>query len=554
MKKKTTTATILFIIGILLAGAANALGRQIIADYGADLTTPAILPFYSTLMFCVNLLLYLLLIIFWIYSVQKRLLPTRERAYMIAAACCAIGMLLLRSVKYRLIDDRSFELLRYVWYLYYVPMTLLPALFLMTCLRIERGGKGRFDERLLLIPAGVIILLFLTNDLHCLAFRPTKGLELMNGGDASYTNGPLLYIYYGYFAVTVLFGMISLTRANSRSRDFKTIALPFVFLVGMLGLVMLNRAISLVQRPSMFTVPEIIAFGMIGVFESCIRNRLISYNGNYAGFFSQMRFPAIITHRDLTVAHRSAIPLTADRVQLEAALDAPVYTDENTKLTGKRIAAGCAFYSEDESELNRLNEKLVDANELLASENELIHAENELNARKAQVDSRNLIYARVSEKMLPYHRRALRMINDIHPDDADFSEKIARLNLLNAYIKRGTNLLLVEEDKESIPMRELKLAVEESARYLHYFGIQAGVTTAGDVIGRETALELYTMFFEISEALTERSSMMHIVVDGEQLRITADCGQPPALSPSVSVRERDGLYFFSYDNGKGGAL
>ena len=492
--------------------------------------------------------------IFWIYSVQKRLLPTRERAYMIAAACCAIGMLLLRSIKYRLIDDRSFELLRYAWYLYYVPMTLLPTLFLMTCIRVEGGGRGRFDERLLMIPAGVIILLFLTNDLHYLAFCPTKGLYNLNGGDDTYTNGPLLYIYYGYFAVTVLFGMICLTRANSRSRSFKTIALPFVFLLGMLGLVMLNKALSLVQRPSMFTMPEIIAFGMIGVFESCIRNRLISCNGNYAGFFSQMRFPAIITHRDLTVAHRSAIPLTAGRPQLEAALAAPVYTDENTKLTGKPITAGCAFYSEDESELNRLNEKLVEANELLFSENELIRAENDLNARKAQVDSRNMIYERISEKMLPYHRRALRMIGDIHPDDADFSEQIARLNLLNAYIKRGSNLLLVDEDQDSIPMKELRLALEESARYLHYFGIRASVMTAGDRIDRETAFELYTAFFEISEALTDCSSLMHIAVEGEALRITSDCAQPPELSPTVSIRERDGLYFFSYDNGKGDAL
>ncbi|MBQ3330922.1 MAG: hypothetical protein IJG87_07070 [Ruminococcus sp.] len=554
MKKKTTTATILFIIGILLAGAANAWGRQIVTDYGADPGTPAVLPFYSTLMFCVNLLLYVSLMIFWIYSVQKRLLPTRERAYMIAAACCAIGMLLLRSIKYRLIDDRSFELLRYAWYLYYVPMTLLPTLFLMTCIRVEGGGRGRFDERLLMIPAGVIILLFLTNDLHYLAFCPTKGLYNLNGGDDTYTNGPLLYIYYGYFAVTVLFGMICLTRANSRSRSFKTIALPFVFLLGMLGLVMLNKALSLVQRPSMFTMPEIIAFGMIGVFESCIRNRLISCNGNYAGFFSQMRFPAIITHRDLTVAHRSAIPLTAGRPQLEAALAAPVYTDENTKLTGKPITAGCAFYSEDESELNRLNEKLVEANELLFSENELIRAENDLNARKAQVDSRNMIYERISEKMLPYHRRALRMIGDIHPDDADFSEQIARLNLLNAYIKRGSNLLLVDEDQDSIPMKELRLALEESARYLHYFGIRASVMTAGDRIDRETAFELYTAFFEISEALTDCSSLMHIAVEGEALRITSDCAQPPELSPTVSIRERDGLYFFSYDNGKGDAL
>jgi hypothetical protein len=159
MKKRTNIATVLFVAGILLAGAANAFARQLIADYGADPNTPSILPFFSTVMFCLNLALYVFLLLFWVRSVQQRLLPGRERGYMIAAALCAISVLLLRSIKYRMIDDQSVVLLRYAWYLYYVPMTLMPALFLMMCIRVDRRGKGRFDERLLLIPAAVIILL-----------------------------------------------------------------------------------------------------------------------------------------------------------------------------------------------------------------------------------------------------------------------------------------------------------------------------------------------------------------------------------------------------------
>lgn len=217
-------------------------------------------------MFCLNLASYGFLLLFWVRSVQQRLLPGRKRSYMIAATLCAVAMLLLRSIKYRMIDGMSFEMLRYAWYLYYVPMTLMPALFLMTCIRIERGENSRFDEWLLLIPTGVVILLFLTNDLHYFAFRPVGEQNQMTGANGSYTNAPLFYIYYAFFAVCIIAGLVLLTKANSRFHSFIKIALPFIFLLIMAALVMLDKVLNIANKPSMFTTPEIIAFCMVGVF------------------------------------------------------------------------------------------------------------------------------------------------------------------------------------------------------------------------------------------------------------------------------------------------
>ena len=185
MNKKISIATALFVLGILLAGLANAMSKYMIQQYAADPEKLTALPFLSTLLFCTNLSVYLFLLVFWIRSVQQRLLPSRSRSYLITAACCAIVMLILRSTKYRLIDQWDLDLARYIWYLYYLPMILLPTLFLMTCINIERQNKPkRFDERWLLIPASVLILLFLTNDLHYLAFRP-NGDTVMTGANAS---------------------------------------------------------------------------------------------------------------------------------------------------------------------------------------------------------------------------------------------------------------------------------------------------------------------------------------------------------------------------------
>ena len=235
-------------------------------------------------------------------------------------------------------------------------------------------------------------------------------------------------------------------------------------------------------------------------------------------------------------------------------MDAPVYTDADTKLSAREITAGYAFYTEDESELHRLNEKLRDANELIGGENDLIQAENELKAKQAQVDSRNLIYARIAEEMLPYHRRALCMIDEMEKDGADFERKLARLNLLNAYIKRGTNLLLTDEGKEYISNEELKSAFDELSGCLKYLAVRASTKVIGASFSRSDALGLFTSAYEIAASLSDQTSMLQIVVDGRSLRITADGAAVSALPDGITVEESGGLYFFGFTAGEGGAL
>ena len=552
--KKTRIATALYVLGILLAGFANAAAKLIIKGYVADESLSPITPIFSTMLFCLNLTLYLFLIVFWMQSVRLRLLPGRERTYLAAAAMCAAAMLLLRTVKYRLITGEDYGMLRAVWYLYYVPLILLPTLFLMTCIRIEgRNRHRRFDERLLLIPAAVLIALFLTNDLHHLAFRPT-GLSEMTGANGSYLNHILLFVYYGYFGAAIVAGIILLMCANRGYHSVRRVLLPLLFLPVIGGLVLVDLSMNWVRLPSLFTVPEIVSFGMIGVFESGVRNRLIPYNENYAGFFAQMRFPAVITQADFSIAYRSAEAIDAAPDQLREALRAPLYLDEDTKLTGEPITAGYAFYTEDESELHRMKDRLAEANDLLASENDLIQAENDLKLRQAAVNSRNIVYSQIDDKMLPYHRRALEMLDAMRPGTPEFPARAARLNLLNAYIKRGSNLLLSNDGEGEIPLCELGIAFEEIVRYLRDCGVHAVITVQEDgAVGCDGALMLLTAFYEIADRLADVVGVMQISVNDTRLRLIADCQAPPAMPAYVRTETDDGLFCFSVLIGEGGA-
>ena len=553
MKKRTAIPIVLYIAAILIAGTCDVIAKQIIKTFMNDTASSALLPLISTVMFCINMCIYLFLLVFWMRSVQRRLLPSRERTYMIVAALCAVSLILLRSIRYRMVDGWDYASEEVLWYLYYIPRTMLPALFLMMCIRIEHKPKGQLDERLVLIPAFVIMLGILTNRLHHFAFLPVVDVPL-TGNTGSYTDGWLIYTYDIFAVICVIIGLVLLTRANRRLHDIKKVLLPFFFLLIVFALIGLNTLMSYLDNASMFKSQEIISFSAVAIFESCIRNRLIPYNENYAGFFEQMQFPAMITDRSFSPEYRSAMSVSASHEQLGEARVNSVYLDEDTKLSAKEITAGYSFYTEDESEFHRLNEKLRDANELIEGENDLIQAENELKAKQAQVDSRNLIYARIAEKMLPYHRRALRMIDEMEKNDAGFERQLAQLNLLNAAIKHGTNLLLTDEGKENISNEELKDAFEELSLYMHYLGIQANTRVIGDAVSRTDAFELFTSVYEIVSRLSEQASMLQIVIDGRSVRVAADGAAVSKLPDGISAEESGGLYFFGFTAEEGGAL
>ena len=66
------------------------------------------------------------------------------------------------------------------------------------------------------------------------------------------------------------------------------------------------------------------------------------------------------------------------------------------RLCGMEIRAGYAFWTEDESALNRLNEELRDVHETLLQENDLLIRERELTAEQAGIEERSRLYQKAA--------------------------------------------------------------------------------------------------------------------------------------------------------------
>ena len=88
---------------------------------------------------------------------------------------------------------------RYVIYAYWIPQTMVSALFLMTCLSYFRAGKERETEKrpelLLLLPPAVLSVIAMTNDLHGLVYKPSVPLSTFIVGGGTYSWGIFFYFY-----------------------------------------------------------------------------------------------------------------------------------------------------------------------------------------------------------------------------------------------------------------------------------------------------------------------------------------------------------------------
>lgn len=534
ISKATRRNTLLFIGFFLLAGIANALSRVSAPSAPAALMTG------------VNYMIYIGMLLFWTQSVRTRLLPSRARNCVTAAAVLMLFYQLVRIFKYRIAYD--LPVIRYSVYLYSVPMAMIPALLWMTSLWIRKGSGGSAPKiRLVLVPGILLSLIFLTNDLHHWVYRPLTDPELFAVDTGTYVYGPCFYLLYAWIVFSLAAGILPLYREAGRRASKGILPLTAIILIWvvsvLLSLLVFDRSNSI----RMYNIPEAHTFGMLGVFEVCIRSRLIPYNENYSGFFRQLQMPSLITDQELRTVYRSETGLSASEDELRAALEAPVYPEPDRKLSGRRIRAGCIFWTEDESAVHLAQERLSEANKMIEEENSLLREETEQKEKDAYLRSRHRIYHEIAAELYPCQQRIERILQRMKPGSADFRENIALVSVLNAYLKRKTNLLLLASEKETLPSDELMLCLRESADYLTLAGLQ---TTVHSGLEKNCTtvwiVSAYDAFECLAEQLMGNASSMMVSLNDQGLLLAAETDfrpDPGRVSAPVRLRQADGILY-----------
>lgn len=140
-------------------------------------------------------LLYMGLFIVWGFSARQRIIGARARRYLTTIAILMILWFIVRSLKYYFVTTPV--IVRYLWYFYYPALLMIPMLAALTAISIGKREEDPLPKSVafLYVPAVLLVLLVLTNDLHQLVFRfPTYDTVW---SDKDYSYG------YGYYAKVV---------------------------------------------------------------------------------------------------------------------------------------------------------------------------------------------------------------------------------------------------------------------------------------------------------------------------------------------------------------
>lgn len=476
--------------------------------------TDAVLPEkWHALTFLFTSVIYLALAMGYAVSIQQRIMQTAVRRLMMTAVGMAALWIFLRTCKYRFFDSQSIQ--RLLWYLYYLPQLLSPTLALLASLHLGRREDQPLSRAwyLLLIPAALLFLGVMTNDLHQQAFRFT-----LAGSNDDYTHGPVYYLSVGWMMAMMALSTLVLFR-RSRVRSGRR----FIWLPGTLFAA--GFALSLMSFTNIITaykIPELFCATFVITWECCIRIGLVPSNTNYSGIFTASTISAQIADQEDDVVIRStgAQPLTKE--QLYSAHEGVAALDPDTRLHSHVLHGGRIYWTDSVAELNRIRRQLEEAAATLARDNELVRTENELRQQQARLEEQNRLYDSMLPAVRPQLNTVSRLLDDATPDAPDFDRRMALVCVYGAYVKRRCNLTLIQQSESHTGLQELALCIRESLGYLSAYGVSEAFRQQGDAQLPPSGVIFVYDFFEaaVEASLPELSALMvNLRADGQEVTL-----------------------------------
>lgn len=454
------------------------------------------LPFHSN---TVILSLYTVIIIFWIKKNRQMILHAKMRKYFNYIGYLLIAYLFVRTIKYEL-TFKGWALGRYLWYSYYIILIAIGVFLLFSILYI---GKAK-DERIcggwnfIYLLLFVFSVLFISNDFHQLIFRFPKGV--LNWSAGPYEYGPIFYLTVVYCSMIILVTYIISFKKLFDSRNVKniflTLAVPVVW--GLYTFFYLKRVPALSMFYTAFKSPEFNSLVTMAYIESLIYNRLIPVNHDYERFFYMSSLDIGMMNSDGDIFSKNGSSVSEDLIR--GALGSPVLIDENTLLESFKVKAGYSYFLSDITHINSLKSELKKSSDLITEENVLLREKNEIERKHKSVKKQIEIYELIDNALMDKIIKLENILDNIDVEGDNFYPGIRVGSIINVYIKRFSNMLLLSRNAKRTSTFELKLSIDESLRYLSVFGVMCDLAwDAEGVISIDKMLLLYKTFEDILE-------------------------------------------------------
>ncbi len=489
--------------------------------------------FYS-FTFVLSIGIYIGLFATWTVSVYNRIMQRHVRTYLMLIGVNIIFWASVRAVKWAgfvkvaLCD-------RLAWYMYYIPMVMIPLLFFFTalCVGEDEGYCPSKKWELLFIPAILLILLVLTNDFHMLVFNDFD-LTIRPYGQ-KYSYGVGYYAIMAFILCTCIASMFLLVKKHSRSKALRKAArLPVLVIGGIVLYVLLY-----IQDPSYgigYYFIDATIFGCaatVAFWEACIRTGLVHSNSCHKEFFEMATTNAqILTlEGDTVYSAENAQRLSRgdfERLKQNKKTD----LDKNTLLHISPIKGGYVSWSSDVSGIKSAIEALERLNNSLNEEIDLLTYENEQKKETTRARKLGELQSILLAEALPYSEKIKNdVLTNQNVTEGEMKGILFETGIISTYLKRKVNLILTAQTEKCISTEELQRAFLEVFSLLKLYGKRCTVKINGKFnTSLEAALLCYDLFQKVIEWSRYEFDVLYVTMSDSKKQIVLTIDIAPCES------------------------
>ena len=480
----------------------------------------------------------------WVIYLNKHVVQKKMRQYLTAIGCLMVCWFFLRTVKYHILLDPLGG--HICWYLYYIPMILIPTFGLSATLLMDGEEKKttKWITGILLFFSVVLIVCVLTNDLHQQVFRFEGPIPY---SDKNYGYG-ILFMLIQLWIIACLVIMEILLVKKSRIPDRKRFWLPVIP-----GLLLLGWNIAnLLGLPFVKTfagdMTAICCLLMAAIFQGCILCGLIQTNSRYFELFQATGgLDAEITDDSFRRYYFSGEFPELSKDLRDSIIAKSSVQERGIRINHLPVKGGHLFWSEDISVLLDQYQDIQEQQEELTARNQLLRKtyKKEADRRKLEEQNRllNIIQSQTSRQyeLLSHYMEKLEQTESRD----EYELILSKIVVVGTYLKRWKNLMLTRYSsrEDSLTMADLKQSLAESCENLKLCEIKAAyfVQDKEKQLRADDVLKCYDFFEWLVEQLFDvmNSVFFRVTQIEEKLQISVHITSQEDIRPYLT--EKPGL-------------
>ena len=480
----------------------------------------------------------------WVIYLNKHVVQKKVRQYLTAIGCLMVCWFFLRTVKYHILLDPLGG--HICWYLYYIPMILIPTFGLSATLLIDEAEKKttKWITGILLFFSVVLIVCVLTNDLHQQVFRFEGPVPY---SDKNYSYG-ILFMLIQLWIIACLVIMEILLVKKSRIPDRKRFWLPVIP-----GLLLLGWNIAnLLRLPFIKTfagdMTATCCLLMAAIFQGCIFCGLIQTNSRYFELFQATGgLDAEITDNSFRRYYFSGEFPELSKDLRDSIIAKSSVQERGIRINHLPVKGGHLFWAEDISVLLDQYQDIQEQQEELTARNQLLRKTYKKEAERRKLEEQNRLLNIIQSQTSRQYELLSHYIEKLAQTESreEYKLILSKIVVVGTYLKRWKNLMLTRYSsrEDSLTMADLKQSLAESCENLKLCEIKAAyfVQDKEKLLHADDVLKCYDFFEWLVEQLFDvmNSVFFRVTQIEEKLQISVHITSQEDIRPYLT--EKPGL-------------